>query len=199
MRIPLSLFKCNYPKIENLCLSFLFHLCNLHQILNIFKSKKILIANVFPKLHTVKDLLRLLSKKLKSTKSILFRIVRIYLSLFKCNFVKNKNLFRIFLFHLCDLHQVLKLFKAKTIVIANAFRKFQTVKDLVRPLSKKRHCRTSFDSQHVNGSQTLAKSAWKQFYQIFQLLSRETIWKISPLLKFELIGVFVKTLTSNYK
>ena len=34
-------------------LGFLFHLSNLHQIWNIFKKKKILIANVFPKLATV--------------------------------------------------------------------------------------------------------------------------------------------------
>ena len=34
-------------------LGFLIHLWNLHQILNIFKKKKILIANVFPKLTTV--------------------------------------------------------------------------------------------------------------------------------------------------
>ena len=35
---------------------FLFHLSNLHQILNIFKKKKIVIANVFPKLATVQVL-----------------------------------------------------------------------------------------------------------------------------------------------
>ena len=44
------------------------------------------------------------------------------------------------------------------IVIANVFRKLQTVKDLVRPLSKKSRFRTPFDSQHVKGSQTLVKS-----------------------------------------
>ena len=35
------------------------------------------------------------------------------------------------------------------IVIANLFRKLQTVKDLVRPLSKKHRFRTPFDSQHL--------------------------------------------------
>ena len=35
------------------------------------------------------------------------------------------------------------------IVIANVFPKLQTVKILVRPLSKKRRFRTRFDSQHV--------------------------------------------------
>ena len=37
-------------------LGFLFHLWNLHQVLNIFKKKKIVIANVFPKLATVQGL-----------------------------------------------------------------------------------------------------------------------------------------------
>ena len=46
-------FNCNYLKNKKHLLGFLFHLWNLHQILNIFKKKKILIANVFPKLRTV--------------------------------------------------------------------------------------------------------------------------------------------------
>ena len=38
------------------------------------------------------------------------------------------------------------------IVIANLFRKLQTVKDLVKPPSKKSPFRTTFKSQHVKGS-----------------------------------------------
>ena len=45
------------------------------------------------------------------------------------------------------------------IVIANIFPNLQTVKDLVRSLSKKRCFRTHFDSQDVKGFQTLAKSS----------------------------------------
>ena len=45
------------------------------------------------------------------------------------------------------------------IVIATLFPKLQTVKNVVRPLSKKHRSRTNFDSQHVKGSQTLVKSA----------------------------------------
>ena len=44
------------------------------------------------------------------------------------------------------------------IVIATLFRKLQTVKDLVRALSKKHRFRAPFDSQHVKGSHTLVKS-----------------------------------------
>ena len=53
VRICHSLFKSSYLKNKKHFLGFLFHLCNLHQILNIFKKKKILIANIFPKLATV--------------------------------------------------------------------------------------------------------------------------------------------------
>ena len=82
-------------------------------------------------------------------------------------------------------------------VIANVFPKLQTVKDLVRPL--KRRFRTSFNSQHVKGSQRLVKSAWEHFYHIFPSLCRDMICKISPLFKFEIIGVFVNTLTIDAK
>ena len=43
-------------------------------------------------------------------------------------------------------------------VQANVFPKLQLVKDLVRPLSKKRRFTISFESQHVKASQTLVKS-----------------------------------------
>ena len=51
-----------------------------------------------------------------------------------------------------------KSFEKKTIVIPNVFPKLQTLKMLVRPLSKKRHLRTRFDSQHIKASQILVKS-----------------------------------------
>ena len=44
------------------------------------------------------------------------------------------------------------------IVIAALFRKLQTVKDLVRPLSEKHRSKAPVDSQHVKGSQTLVQS-----------------------------------------
>ena len=50
-------------------------------------------------------------------------------------------------------------FEKKMIVIATLFRKLQTVKGLVTPLSKKHGFRKPFDSQHVKGSPTYSKSA----------------------------------------
>ena len=56
MLICRSLFQSSYIKNKKEFLSFLFHLWNLHQISNIFKKKKIVIANVFPKIATVQAL-----------------------------------------------------------------------------------------------------------------------------------------------
>ena len=53
VRICRSLLNSSSLKKKKNLLSFLFHLWNLDQILNIFKEKKILIANVFGKLETV--------------------------------------------------------------------------------------------------------------------------------------------------
>ena len=64
---------------------------------------------------------------------------------------------------------------------------------MVRPLTKKRRVRTWFDSRHVKGSQTLMKSSGQLFYHILPSLWGEMIWKIPPLFKFEITGVFVNT------
>ena len=83
------------------------------------------------------------------------------------------------------------------IVIANIFPKLRTLKDLVKKLSRKRRFRTSFDSLDVNGCETLVKTAWEQFYYIFWLLWRKSTGKISPLLDFEMLEVFVNRLTAD--
>ena len=126
--------------------------------------------------------------------SILRQIVRICRSLFKCNYFKNEQLFLGFLFHFWNLNEIWNIFRKRKIVIANVNLKLQTVKGLVRPLSKKCRFEISFDSQYVKWAQTILKSAWQHFYDIFPSLWGEMISKISLLLKFEIIGVFVNTL-----
>ena len=98
---------------------------------------------------------------------ILFAILRIWSSLFKCNFHKIEELFSVFSLSVLESSSYFKHLKKKIIVIASVFSKLQTVKVLFRPPSKKRRFRISFDSQHVKVSQTLVKSAWEQIYQIF--------------------------------
>ena len=85
------------------------------------------------------------------------------------------------------------------ILIANVFPKLQSVKNLLRPVSKKRRFRKRFDSQHVKPSLILAKSPWELFYHVFSSFSRNLILKMSPLVLGEILGVFVNTLTPKGK
>ena len=64
-RIPLMVktiecknFRCIYLKNKIIFLDFFLRFSNLHWISNIFKKKMTIIAYVFPKLPTTKDLLR---------------------------------------------------------------------------------------------------------------------------------------------
>ena len=126
-------------------------------------------------------------------------ILGISSSLFKCIYLKNGKRLLNFLFHLSNLHQILNMFEKKMIVEANVFPKLQIVKDLAKRLSRKRRFRTCFSSHRVNGGQTLLKPAWEHLYHIFWSLWMEMTWKISPLQKFEILGVFVNTLTADDK
>ena len=131
--------------------------------------------------------------------SILFRFVRICRSLLKSSYLKNKKHFPGFLFHLWNLHQISNISRKKKIIIANVFLKLATVQCLVTRLTIQRRLKTFFDSQHVKRFQTLVKSSWEHFCHTFSSLWGEMIWKISPSLKFEIIGLFVNTWTADYK
>ena len=165
----------------------------------------VLIDIVFPKLQIVKDFVRPLSKKRRFRTHFDSQHVKGSQTFLKSAWdyfypiLRNEKFFLDFLFHLWNLHTILNILTKNMIFIANLFPKLLTVKDLVRPLSKKRRFRTFFDSQHVKGSQTLVKSAWERFYQIFVSLWVEIIWKISPLLIYEILGVFVNTMTADNK
>ena len=113
--------------------------------------------------------------------------------------MKKGKTFSKFLSHFWILHQILDILKEKMIVIANAFPKLQTLKIFVRKLCKEHPFRTSFSSQHVKASQMLAKSAWERFYLVFFSFSGKLIWKTSPLVLDEILGVFVNTLTTDSK
>ena len=85
------------------------------------------------------------------------------------------------------------------IVIANVFPKLQTVKIFVTKLDKEPRFRTGFGRQHVEASQILAKSPWERFYHVPLSFSEKLIWKMSPLLLCEILGVFVNKLTPDGK
>ena len=85
------------------------------------------------------------------------------------------------------------------IVIPNIFSKLQSVKILVKPLSKKRPLKKRFDSQHMKASQILANFPLEHFYTVFFSFSGKSIWKMSPLVLREILAVFVNTLTTDGK
>ena len=51
-------FRCIYLKNENFWLNFFLQFSNLHHILNTFKKNMTLIAYLFPKLQTLKEVLK---------------------------------------------------------------------------------------------------------------------------------------------
>ena len=103
------------------------------------------------------------------------------------------------MFHFWNLHQILNILKKKMILIATLFGKLDTVKELVRRLSKEQRFRNRFDSQHIKGSQSLVKSDSEHCYQIFWILWETLIRKISPLLICQILVVFRNTLAANDK
>ena len=117
---------------------------------------------------------------------IQFNIAVICKSQFKCTYLKNEKLFLNFLFHFRNLHQFLYILKKKMMVIANILPNLETVKILIRPLSKKRSFRKRFDSQHVKVSQKLQISPLEDFYQFFSSFWGKFIWKISLLVLGEI-------------
>ena len=129
--------------------------------------------------------------------TILFRIVRIYRPWFKCNYLKNEKLFIIFSFHFRNLHPILNILREKMIVIVTLIWKLQTVKHLFRSLSKKHRFRTSFDSQHLKGCQTLAKGAWEHFCHFFSSPWEILIWKISQSVICQILETYCHILTSS--
>ena len=112
---------------------------------------------------------------------------------------ENQITFSQFLFNLWNLHQILHIFRKNKIVIANVFPKLMTVQGFLTPLTIQRRLKTSFDSQPVKRFQTLVKSSWEHFYQIFSSPLGEMILKIPLWLKFEIIGLVVNTWTADYK
>ena len=131
--------------------------------------------------------------------SIHFRFVRICRSQLKSSYLKNKKHFLGFLFHFWNLHQIWNIFKKRKMVIANGFPKLATVQCLVTPLTIQGRLKTFFDSQHVKRFQTLVKCSWEHFYHIFWSLCGELTWKISPWLKFWIIGLLVNRWTAHYE
>ena len=106
---------------------------------------------------------------------------------------KKRKPFSYFFDTYWNLHQFLDILKKKMIVASNLLLEFKSGTDVVRQISKKPRFRTSFNSQDVKGLQKSVKSAWKHFYHIFSSHWGKLIWKMSLLVIFAMLGVFVTT------
>ena len=62
---------------------------------------------------------------------------------------------------------------------------------------KKQRLWKPFKSRHSKRSETRPKSVWQQFYHILKSLWQRLSSKISLLVIFEILGLFVNTLTAN--
>ena len=76
VRICNSQFKWTYSKIAKKFSRFFFHFWIVEQILNTLKEKMIVIANVFPKLQTVKSFVRKLSQEHRFRKGFGSQLVK---------------------------------------------------------------------------------------------------------------------------
>ena len=52
-------------------------------------------------------------------------------------------------------------------LVADVFRKLETMKDLVRQIPKKSHFRRPFDKQHGKRDETILKSARQDLYHLY--------------------------------
>ena len=64
-------------------------------------------------------------------------------------------------------------------------------------MSKRSRFRTSFGSQRFNGSQSVLKSVQHHFYIIFQLIWNKLSCKKLFLIRFEILGLFLNTMTTD--
>ena len=84
-------------------------------------------------------------------------------------------------------------------LVAYVFYKLQIVKGKIRQMSKWPRFIIPFHGQQVKGSQKLVESPGEYFDQIFLSLWGTLTWKTSILVIFELLQLFVKTLTGDGK
>ena len=121
--------------------------------------------------------------------SILFNIARICNSQFKCNYMKNENVSLNFLFHFWNINQLLKILKKRWSSLQMYFRSYRLWKSLLD------HSQKSVVSENA-----LRFNMWKRPKYWRNLLeSACMIWKMSPLVSSEILGVFVNTLTAEGK
>ena len=93
----------------------------------------------------------------------------------------------------------LSILKKKISLMPYKYLKLLTSKNVVTWIFKRSCFRTPFDSQRVNGSQTLLKAARQHFYFTFSSIWDKLSWKTSLLVTSEILRLFVNTMTADHK
>ena len=104
--------------------------------------------------------------------------------------------------HFVELVQstsTLKHFERKIFLLPYIFSKLPTVKRTVLQMFKYHRVIAPSYGQHVNRSKTLVKCPWQYFYKTCLLLWSKLTWETSLLLIFELLRVFIETLTVDHR
>ena len=225
VRIFNSQLKCNYLKNKKLFLIFVFDFWILDQILNILKEKVIVIANVFPKLQTVRIFVRKRSQEHRFRTGFGSQHVKVSELLAKSSWECFDHIFFIILSEV-DLENVSPSVSRNlrsvcehidirsqvsysrlwefgspnwNAIVWKTKKFFWSFYCIVSKLSQEHRFRTGFGSQHVEASRLLFKSKWEPFDHVLLSFSGKCIWKMSPLVLGEILGVFVNALTSNIK
>ena len=87
----------------------------------------------------------------------------------------------------------------KVSLLVSVFPKVLTPKEVVTWTSKAPCFRTPFGNQRVQEFQTLSKKALHHYYPIFPWIWDKLSWKNRRLVRFEILELFVNTLTTDDK
>ena len=112
------------------------------------------------------------------------------------------NILKTFSQHFAQLVQStsnFKHFERKIFLLPSIFSKLPNVKRTVTPMFKYHRLIAPFYRQHVKRSKTLVKCPWEYFYKTRLLLWSKLTWETSLLLIFELLRVFIETLTADHR
>ena len=112
---------------------------------------------------------------------------------------QKQSFFLKFLMDLWNLLQILNILEKKDEPHSLCTSQIRDCKrnGWLREMSKKPHFRTSVDSQHVKGSQTLLKHVRSHFYHISSYLCDKMSSEMSLLKISEILGLFVNMLTAD--
>ena len=103
-----------------------------------------------------------------------------------------------FLLRFWNVHQVLKILIKKLSLLAKVYPKLLTPNEVETQMSKRHFFRTSFGKQCVSGFEALLQSPQHRYYRMFPWIWDKLSWKNSVLVRSEILGLFVNTLTGEY-